>query len=69
MNIINGKTYEVKFDLFISQDWINDGADARTTKKRIREELPGMLCPYAYSEEITVKGISVRIKKSKEVNK
>lgn len=57
------KTYKIEFELCVDKVWVEDGITCETLKKRIGEELPSDLCPYAYGGEIFVKNLKVKVKK------
>ena len=53
------RTYKVSFELFVDGRWIDDGLNAKTLERRIKEELPSDLCSSAYGSEIVVRNIRV----------
>lgn len=59
---MNGKIYKIELELNVSGNWIEDGLNQATLKRRIKDELPGNLCPYAYGHEVFVKKINISIK-------
>jgi hypothetical protein len=55
------KTYKIEFELTVEEEWVNDGLNAKTIKRRVKEELPGNLLPYALNCECEVKKIKVNL--------
>ena len=55
------KKFKVEFQLNVDQTWIDDGISAKVLKRRIKDELPGELCPYAYGYEFALKNIKVNL--------
>jgi hypothetical protein len=54
------KLYKVTLELKVSANWVEDGLVSSVVKRRIKDELPSMLCSHAYSNEIEVKNIKVK---------
>jgi hypothetical protein len=61
--------YKIEFELDVAKAWVDDGLNLKTLKRRIKEELPDNLCPYAHEGELRVFKIIVKkiVRKSKKI--
>jgi len=55
------RTYKVEFEISIDKVWLEDGLNAETLKRRIKDELPDDLCPYKKGGEIEIKKINIKL--------
>lgn len=67
-DITNMKIYKIEFEMAVADCWIDDGISSETLKRRIKNELPSNLCPYAYGAgdkggEIFIKNLKIRKQK------
>jgi hypothetical protein len=54
------RKYKVDFEISVDQIWFDDGLDAKTLARRIKEELPSKLCPYADSSELFISKLNIK---------